>query len=163
MNHILLKSKQEHWKWCYENYLRYYNELHPLIWSDKEQVILKPFFDWSKTCNTHNEMPDNVKVSFEYYLKARKNANNARKRIDFTRQVDREKLLSFFGFKEKTESDFNDEQEYESYLFSDNQRDLDIELSYPCIMVYHFSADSDRCGKICEMIVDYVELSEFAV
>jgi hypothetical protein len=162
MKHVLFKNKAEHWAWCHENYFRYYGDFNPSPWSKEDEKIMQPFFDWHReNQGTPGHMPDDVKKAFEHYDKVRNSGMSARDRIDVTYRIDEGNLLEAFGFSRKYESDFETSEEYEEYCSSDEEPELGIELSYPCVMVYSLSASWDRTGDVTEVVVDYVELKEF--
>ena len=166
MKHVLFKNKAEHWAWCHENYFRYYGDFNPSPWSKEDEKIMKPFFDWQKDVSNSKQMvsvsmPDNVKKAFEHYDKVRDKGMDARDRIDVTHRIDEGNLLDAFGFYRKYESDFETSEEYEEYCASDEEPELGIELSYPCVMVCSLIASWDRIGDVTEVVVDYVELKEF--
>ena len=166
MNHILLKNKEEHWDWCFENYLKYYNEHNPSPWSEEDKKILQPFFDWtSSRKGAPGPMPVAVQRAFDYYCTVSEKGMTARERIDFTQRVSRDQLLEYFGFERKYESDFDTDEAYEAYEDSLSNGDyipeLSFSLSYPCIMISSLEADYDRLGPVTKAVVDYVSLDEF--
>lgn len=162
MQHVLFKSKEEHWKWCYDNYFKYYEDLDPSPWDEEDRKILQPFFDWNaQRKGTPGPMSPEVQASFDYYDKVRDKGMLARERIDVVNRLEREQLLGHFGFERKYESDFETDEEYDEYLDSKEPPRLDIELSYPCVMVSNLIADYDRLGPVTKVVIDYVELKEF--
>ena len=166
MKHVLFKNKQEHWKWCYDNYFRYYGDIDPAVWLPEDEEKMQPFFDWQRANNGKpGLMPDDVKKAFDHYVKVSESGMDSRERIDLIQRIDKDQLLGMFGFKRKYESDFETDEEHEEYLetmFVDSaEPELDFELSYPCIMVCSLTATFDRIGDVTEVVIDYVELKEF--
>lgn len=164
MKHVLFTSKEQHWQWAYDNYFRYYEDLNPSVWDEEDRKILQPFFDWNKQMKgIPGIMSKEVKAGFDHYAKVSEKGLIARERIDIINRLQREQLLEHFGFKRKYESDFENEQEYEEYLDRKEPPNLDIKLSYPCIMVCSLIADYDRLGPVTNVVIDYVQLSEFSL
>jgi hypothetical protein len=159
MKHILFKNKQEHWKWCYDNYFKYYGNFNNSPWDEEDQRNLQALFDWQELDRGTYTVPmsNEVKQSVAYYDKVRDKGMEARERIDFIERIERDQLLEIFGFERKYESDFEDDEECEKNF---TEPELAIELSYPCIMVCSLSASWDRIGDITEVVVDYVEWEE---
>jgi hypothetical protein len=162
MKHVLFKNKAEHWKWCYENYFKHFGNFDRSPWSEEDRKIMQPFFDWhAKNKGVPGFMPPDVRESFAHYDKVRESGIEARERLDVVNRVEEQHLLGAFGFERKVESAFETQEEYDEYCDSDEEPELGIYLSYPCVMVYSLSASWDRIGDVTEIIIDYVELDEF--
>jgi hypothetical protein len=162
MKHVLFRSKKEHWDWCYENYFKHFGTFDRSPWSEEERKIMQPFFDWDyKNRGVPGFMPPDVREAFAYYDKVREKGMEARERLDVVDRVEEGQLLEAFGFERKFESDFETQEEYDAYCDSGEEPELDIELTYPCIMTYNLSASWDRIGDVTEIVVDYVSLNEF--
>jgi hypothetical protein len=152
MKHILFKNKAEHWKWCHENYFKHFGNFDSSPWSEEDRKIMQPFFNWhAKNKGVPGFMPPDVREAFAYYDKVREKGMETRERLDVVDRVEEGHLLNAFGFERKFESDFETQEEPE----------LGIELTYPCIMVYSLSASWDRIGDVTEIVIDYVSLDEF--
>ena len=162
MKHVLFRTKEEHWDWCYKNYFRYCGDFDASPWEEEDRKIMQPFFDWQEERKGAPEpMPPDVQTAFNHYCRISEKGMDARERIDVVRRIGEDHLLDIFGFERKYESDFETDEEYEAYLDREAPPELAIELAYPCIMVYSLSASFDRCGDVTEALVDYVELKEF--
>jgi hypothetical protein len=162
MKHVLFRSKKEHWDWCYENYFKHFGNLDRSPWSEEDRKILQPFFDWhSKNKGVPGFMPPDVWEAFEYYENVRNKGMEARERLDVVDRLEEGDLLNAFGFERKFESEFETQEKYDEYCASNEEPELGIELTYPCIMVYSLSASWDRIGDVTEIVIDYVSLDEF--
>lgn len=165
MKKIFFANKEEHWKWCWENYIRFYglfDEQSP--WLPEDEVKMKPFFEWSSKRHENNViMPPEVKEAFEHYDKCREAGLERRFNIDFVNEIEQEVLLQELGFEpyaSENEDIDEDTDEFVNYSLENPPNVLE-DIKYPCVMTYELSLEMDRIGKSIFCFVCFVTLEDF--
>lgn len=168
MNKILFNTKEEHWKWAYDNYLRFTTEDDD-IWTEQQRIDFEPFFRFSDNMrnNTDSKMTPEEKESFEKYISLREAGHGLDTKFqkDFATNFEFNRLCNALGFDPESlyndiSTEDEDIEEMSDIDFNNPLPTLDI-ITYPFILVYWFETSFDRGGDCTIAASDFVLLSDF--
>jgi hypothetical protein len=168
MKKTLFKNKEEHWAWVWDNYIRYYRRydketgllVEESIWGD-DLPKLEPFFDWQKenAGKYRNDMPPEVKESFDYYYEIREKGWANKERYDVTGKIEISYMVEMFGFS-RMDDEGDDDELYNIYS-KEVVPPVHESIKYPCVMLSYLETSWDRMGDATITAVDFVYLEDF--
>lgn len=126
---------------------------HKSLWKESDLPLLEPFFDFSNNRHLNNgPMTEEQKLSFDHYLKCRK--DYADENVDMRDSiigVNEYNLADAFCFKEIEDEDGN----VLEYVLEDN------DLEFPLVVTGYIDSDYDRSGSTSVCVIRFVTLKDF--
>ncbi len=156
MKKILLNSVEEHWEWAW-SYLRFKTGDDD-IWSFHREKM-EPFFrfDEKNRGKEWQQMPEDVKESFEYYKEHC--GYDGKERKDIAGSIDLPELTDILGFVYDYDQEVDDDY---CPLIKNKPWSPREDIRYPCVLSTWMEQDYDRfSGQNTIICNSFISLEDF--